>query len=156
VKSLASSAQKVAAPVLGRRGFAEAEIVLQWAAIVGEDLAALSQPVKLSFAKGAERTDGTLHLRVKPGAALEFQHWEPVLLERINGIFGYKAVGRLALRQGPLGHQPRRAPKPPQPLGPAAEKHLTSELSGIADPELRAALEALGRAVLGTKPPTGS
>jgi hypothetical protein len=156
VKSLAASAEKVAAPVLGKRGFAEAEIVLHWAAIVGEDLARISQPVKISFAKGSERSDGTLHLRVQPGAAIEIQHWEPVLLERINGVFGYRAIGRLALRQGPLQQARRLAPKPPLPLKPAEEERLVRDLSGITDPELREALERLGRAVIGTKPKPGS
>jgi hypothetical protein len=110
MKTLGSAVAKIAAPVLGRRGFGEAQIILEWPAVVGEDLARDSLPVKLSFSRG-DRLDGTLHLRVAAGAALEIQHREPVILERINGFFGYRAVGRLAIRQGPL---PQRRPKPPR------------------------------------------
>jgi hypothetical protein len=142
----------LAAPVLGKRGFTEAEMVLQWASVVGEELARLSAPVKLSFGTGVQesgpRVNGTLQLRVAPGTAVEFQHLEPVILERINTFFGYRAVARLALRQGPLP-QRRRAPPPPKPLAPAEARHLAEGLAGIADPELRAALERLGRAVIG-------
>lgn len=129
-------------------------MVLQWAAVVGEELARLSAPVKLSFgAQGTKdagaRVNGTLQLRVAPGAAIEFQHLEPVIVERINTFFGYRAVARLALRQGPL---PRRAmpPAPPRALSAAEDRNLSSRLDGITDPELREALERLGRAVIGS------
>lgn len=144
----------MAAPILGKRGFAEAEIVLQWATVVGEELARLSVPVKLSFglpggAEGPSRTNGTLQLRVAPGTAIEFQHLEPVIVERINTFFGYRAVARLALRQGPL---PNRRPPVPKRRSLSAEEAaaLAAQVAGIADPELRAALERLGEAVLGS------
>lgn len=129
-------------------------MVLQWAAVVGEELARLSAPVKLSFGvpgtkESGARVNGTLQLRVAPGAAIEFQHLEPVIVERINTFFGYRAVARLALRQGPL---PRRAlpPSPPRSLSPAESLSLANSLDGITDPDLRAALERLGRAVIGS------
>jgi hypothetical protein len=154
MKSLAGSVSRIAAPILGKRGFAEAEMVLQWAAVVGEELARLSAPVKLSFGTpgtkdASARVNGILHLRVAPGTAIEFQHLEPVIVERINTFFGYRAVARLALRQGPL---PRRAPPPSQPrtLSPTENHALQGSLDLIADPELRAALERLGRAVIGS------
>ncbi len=144
----------MAAPILGKRGFAEAEVILQWAAVVGEELARLSVPVKLSFGtpagkEGGGRVNGTLQLRVAPGAAIEFQHLEPVIVERINTFFGYRAVARLALRQGPL---PNRRPPIPRPraLSPDEAAALASRLAGIEDPALRAALERLGRAILGS------
>ena len=61
-----------------------------------------------------------------PASAPEIQHRAPQLLERINGFFGYGAVARLALVQGP----PLR---PPAPAGagrrgrspPASGRRLT-------------------------------
>ena len=151
MKSIASSVSKVAAPVLGRRGLAEAELMLGWAAVVGEDLARDTLPIKLSFGKG-ERVDGTLHLKVVSAAAPEVRHREPQIVERINGFFGYRAVAHLKLTQGPLPGAPIAAPKPPRPLGAAEAAALEHSLDGIADPELKAALERWGRAVLGDQP----
>lgn len=142
---------KLAAPVLGRRGFGEAQFILEWPAVVGQDLARDSLPVKLSFARG-DRTDGTLHLRVAPGAALEFQHLEPVIVERINSFFGYRAVARLALRQGPVARPGPARPPAPRALTTAENAALGRDLAGVKDPELRAALDGLGRAVLGSTP----
>jgi hypothetical protein len=150
MKSLGNTVSKVAAPILGRRGFGEAQVILEWPAVVGQDLARDTLPVKLSFGRG-ERVDGTLHLRVAAGAALAIQHLEPLIIERINTFFGYKAVGRLAIRQGPL---PRRnepkAPPPPRPLSEAESQALQGRLQTVNDPGLREALERLGRAVIGS------
>jgi len=151
MKSIALSVSKVAAPVLGRRGLAEAEMILGWAAVVGEDLARDTLPIKLAFGKG-ERTDGTLHLKVVSAAAPEVRHREPQIVERINGFFGYRAVARLKLTQGPLPNAPVPGPKPPRPLARAETNALARSLDGIVDPELKAALERWGQAVLGDQP----
>jgi len=148
MKSLGSAAAKVAGPVLGRRGFGEAQMILQWASVVGEGLASETQPVKLSFGRG-ERVDGTLHLRVTSGVAPTIRHLEPLMVERVNAYFGYRAVGRLALRQGPIDRPPERKPPPDLPLlSPEEADNLDQQLAGIAEPALRNALQRLGRRVL--------
>jgi len=155
MKSLAKSAAEVAAPILGRRSLAEAELMLHWTEIAGEGLAKICRPMKLSFPRGAEgqtRAEGTLNLRVLPAAAVELQHMEPMLIERINGFFGYRAVAKLALRQGSIPSLGGRRPPPPRPLGAAEEQRLQQNLVTIEDDELRHALERLGRAVLGSRP----
>ena len=151
MKSIALSVSKIAAPVLGRRGLAEAEMILGWAAVVGEDLARDTLPIKLAFGKG-DRIDGTLHLKVVSAAAPEVRHREPQIIERINGFFGYRAVAHLKLTQGPLPNAARPAPKPPRPLAAAETDALAHSLDGIVDPELKAALERWGQAVLGDQP----
>jgi len=131
-------------------------MILEWASIVGSGLALETLPVKLSFARG-ERADGTLHLRVASGAAPMVQHLEPMIVERINSFFGYRAVGRLAMRQGPLPPRDKRpAARPSRPLTAAETERLTAAAEAIADPELRAAIERLGRAVLGAAPAASS
>ena len=99
---------KVLDPASRRRGLAEVGVLTDWPSIVGADLAARCQPVKLT---GSGERGGTLHVHVAGAAALELQHSEPQLLERINGYFGYRAVARLRLIQAPLA-RPRRA-RPP-------------------------------------------
>ena len=149
MRALAAEVPKIAGAVLGKRGFAEAQLVAQWPAIIGEDLAKGVAPERLSFSRG-ERREGTLHLRVAPGLALELQHREPVLLERINAFFGYCAVARLALKQGPL---PESVPPPrrPRPLKAEQRQQLDGHLANVEDPALRAALARLGAAVLGSE-----
>jgi hypothetical protein len=75
------------------------------------------------------------------------QHLEPLVIERVNGYLGYRAVARLRLQQGPLGgHRPPARPEPP-PLTPADEARLREQTAAVEDEPLRGALEKLGRAV---------
>jgi len=149
LRAIGAEVARVAGPVLGKRGFGEAHLIAQWDSVMGEDLAAQISPDRLSFARG-ERREGTLHLRVAPGFALEAQHREPLLIERINAFFGYRAVARIRLIQGPPARP--AAPKPPKPraLVASEQQELDRKLADIEDPGLREALRALGAAVIGS------
>ena len=136
---------RVLDPAARRRGLAEARLPTEWPAIVGPELAARSQPVRLTRRQGLP--GGVLSLHVAGAAALELQHSEPQVLERINGYFGYPAVIRLHLIQAPP-QRPRRPPPPPSRDLTGAEEHaIAAAVEGIADPGLQAALAALGRSV---------
>ncbi|WP_254434946.1 DUF721 domain-containing protein [Magnetospirillum sp. UT-4] len=144
--SIAVPAERVTRPAFGRHGFAGAALVVDWPAIVGSAVAAHTLPLRIKFPP-KERTGGTLEVKVASSAfATELQHLEPLILERINGYFGWQAVARLKLRHGPL---PKRAAAaaPPPPDAEAAER-LAGTLARVDDPDLRAALERLGRHVL--------
>ena len=74
-----------------RRGFTVPALVTEWPAIVGPELARTTLPLKIVFPRGA-RTGGVLHIRVEGAFALELQHMEPLLIERLNGFYGYAAL----------------------------------------------------------------
>ncbi len=153
MRALAETIAKVTRPMFGRRGFAGGAIVAEWPAIVGESLANHSAPEKVSYPPGST-TEGTLRLRIaRGGLATELQHLEPVLIERINGYFGYRAVSRLQFVHGPLPE--RSSPKPPstRPLTPEEEQILADHLATIEDPKLRQVLEDLGRSIIGRTSP---
>lgn len=137
-------------PLFRRRGLADGALARDWPLIVGEMLAQSSWPERIAFPRG-QRTGGTLHLRLAHGSlALELQHLEPLVLERVNGYFGYAAVSRLKMVQGPLPDAappaPERYPELPE-LGSDDEATLRRRTDAVDDPELRQALERLGRAV---------
>jgi hypothetical protein len=132
---------KVLDPASRRRGLAEARVLTDWPSIVGEALAARCQPVKLT---GDSRHGGILHVHVAGSAALELQHSEPQLLERINGYFGYAAVARLRLIRAPLALPRRAEPAAAPPLEPAARAEIEAAVQPVADDALRAALSGLG------------
>ena len=130
---------------LGRRGFSEAALVAEWPAIVGPLKGNATLPLKISFPPG-ERTGGTLHVRVATGGlATELQHQEPLIVERINGYFGYGAVSRLKISQGHLPPRPLRRPPAEPPLDAAAEGRLQAALTVVEDAEIRTVLAGLGR-----------
>jgi hypothetical protein len=141
---------RVAGRILGKHGLGEAQLVAEWATVVGAELAATTLPVKLSFPAGGRRS-GTLKLRVTSTAALAVQHREPQILERINGFFGYGAVARLVLVQGPLPQQRVPASPAPRALTPAEAAGLAEQLEQVPDSALKSALERLGAAILGDR-----
>lgn len=144
-RAIAGQVERLTRPALAKRGLAGAAIVAEWPAIVGPALASQTCPLRIAWPRG-EAGEGTLHLRVASGAmAMQLQHLEPQVLDRINGFFGYRAVGRLAISQGPLPRQ-RSAPRPPPRQAPPEE--VERRLESVGDGELKAALAALGRWVL--------
>ena len=139
-----------------RRGLAQSALFQDWPAIVGDVLATQCYPQRL--VRGAAGAGGTLHLGVAGPLALELQHLAPQVIERINTYFGFAAVARLTLHQvAPLAPRQRDEPADTHPTpDPAAAQALDSRLRAVSDPELRAALDRLGRAVLAAPAPGGS
>jgi hypothetical protein len=131
-----------------RQGFASIELVTHWDDIVGPEIAAHCEPMKLQWSRAKDPDDAepaTLVLRVEGPASIEIQHLAGVLIERVNRFFGWQAVGRLAFRQAPLAR--RAQPKALPTIDSAAAARIADGLSGVEDPDLRAALGRLGAAI---------
>jgi hypothetical protein len=126
-------------PEAKRRGLAEAKLLTEWARIIGPEIASRCQPVSLS-------RNGLLHLDVSGSAALELQHNELQVVERINTFFGRPTVTRLRLRQAPLKRRAlaERAPSPPPALSAEEKEAIDKTVETVADADLREALKALG------------
>lgn len=143
--SIAVPAGQVTRPVFGKHGFAGGALVVDWPAIVGSAVASHTLPMRIRFPP-KERAEGTLIIKVDSGAfALEVQHLEPLILDRINGYFGWKAVARLKLMQGPLPDVRGKSRSKPPPDSPTLAPNLEASLAQVEDPELREVLARLGR-----------
>lgn len=149
--ALAATLSRITDAALRKRGFAQSAVITNWAEIVGAELADHTAPQRLAFPRSGRggRGGGTLHVRVAGALATELQHLEPLVLERINTYFGYQAVARLALEQGPLPPRRKGARRTPAPnLDAEEEGVIESAVSGVEDESLRRALAGLGRAVM--------
>lgn len=147
-RPLSAIAGATLSDALKAQGFASTEIVARWTDIVGAEIAAHSEPLKINWPRvDKEQTPepATLVLRVEGPAAIEIQHLSTVILERVNRFFGWRAIGRLALRQAPLKRRaPAAAPPPPDP---AVTARIAENLPQIEDEDLRQALARLGAAI---------
>lgn len=126
-----------------RFGFVQSSIVSRWKEIVGDRYAHVSAPESIRFPHG-KRADGVLTLTVAPAHAPMMQHVVPVIIERVNRFFGYLAVARVTIRQGDVARVAKAAPR--AELAPVPVE-LGDSLRTVADPELKAVLEALARGV---------
>lgn len=111
VQRLANLLPKEARRVFRQFGFAESAIITRWHEVVGSELSRHSMPLSLKFQRG-KRVGGTLLIRVDGPIATELQHLEPVLVEKINTFYGYGAVGKIAIEQGPISARATRARRP--------------------------------------------
>jgi len=133
---------------LKAQGFASTEIIARWADIVGTEIAAHSEPIKINWPRvaGNEPPEpATLVLRVEGPVAIEIQHLSAVILERVNRFFGWQAIGRIALRQAPLRR--KEPPKSPPAPDPETVAGIAEGMPEIHDENLRQALARLGAAI---------
>lgn len=135
------------------RGFAVSRLLTHWAEIVGEDMAKMALPVKVSYGQGGLGATLTV---LTTGAQAPFLQAElPKLQERVNVCYGYSAISRIHITQtAPVGFSEgkvefsgkKSAPtKAPDPEIEAEASRVTGE---VVNSELRRALEALGKNVL--------
>ena len=125
------------------QGISIARLRAEWTAIVGRDLARISQPDALLSSRG--RSGKILRLRVPGAAALEVQNMSGQVVERVNGFFGHKMIDDIRLVQGAL------SARPSPPVIPAPSKTQVAQAAGrvaaVQDPDLRAVLARLGARV---------
>ena len=148
VRALGEIGSKCVADVFTRQGFTSIELVTQWQDIVGSEIAAHTEPIKIQWPQHADPADsepGVLVVRAQGPIALEIQHLSNVILERVNSFLGWRAVGRLAIRQAPLSRTAKRA-RPPSPNAETVQR-VEATLANIADDGLRAALARLGATI---------
>lgn len=146
-------------PAAKKRGFASVDLFAYWPDIVGPAYAEFTQPERLSWPRRLE--DGgeagfepaLLIVRCEGPRAILLQHEEPTIIERINAIFGYRAVAKLRIVQKPLEHLARPVVRQVEALPPDEEARLAADVAGIEDEGLKQALIRLGRAIRGRKPP---
>jgi hypothetical protein len=146
-KQLRDVAGKIVGESFRRQGFASAELVTRWSEIAGTEVAALSEPLKIQWrrtADGEAPEPGTLILRVEGPAAIEIQHYANLICERVNQFLGWRAVGRLALRQAPLRRGTR---KKVRTVDPVATARIAERLTDIGDADLKNALARLGASI---------
>ncbi len=129
------------------RGFAVARLLTHWDEIVGPDIAAFARPVNVGYGRSF---GATLTLLTNGASAQLVQMQLPRIIERVNACYGYAAIAKIRVTQSsatgfdeaaPAGRRERTPP--PETVAKAAET-----AAGVADAELRAALQALGQNVL--------
>ena len=147
-KPLSQLVSKTIADILAKQGFAQTGLVTHWAELVGADIADHAEPMRMVWPRRVHEDDpdpATLVLRVEGPVALEIQHLSGVIIEKVNRFFGWRAVGRIQIRQAPLMRRTaktvRRGPDP------AVVARLAAGMSDVADDGLRDALARLGAAV---------
>lgn len=137
----------------GKKGFAEADVLLKWAEIVGEAHRSICHPQTVRFS-GNRSLGATLVVEATSARAAEVDHLSPVLLERINQFYGYRAISRIRVVQtGQPGFAEGQAsfdgPAPAERIiDPAVQSEVAEMTRDIQSEGLRKALTLMGANVL--------
>ena len=103
--SIAESLKTVNKKFLYKFGKLDYTIHAKWSDIVGNFFVNYSEPEKITSVANSTNDDGEmiydryLHVNVSPAAALEFQHFQDKIIEKINSYFGYKAIKGIKIHQ---------------------------------------------------------
>ena len=103
--SIAESLKTVNRKFLYKFGKLDYIIHAKWGDIVGSFFVNHSEPLKVSAILTSVDDDGSnvydryLHVNVSPAAAIEFQHFQDKIIEKINSYFGYKAIRGIKIHQ---------------------------------------------------------
>ena len=116
----------------------------RWREIAGEQLYKYCRPERLSGGKDGR----VLTLLVVPQAAPMVQHQSETLRQRVSVSAGGD-ITAIRIKQGALGAEPAKPMRrKARPLTPAERRELEASAASIADDKLRAAIVALGEAML--------
>ena len=141
------------------RGFAVSRLLTHWAEIAGDRIAAIAQPVKVSY--GHQQLGATLTVLTTGAQAPMLEMQKEPLRQKVNAAYGYNAISRIRITQTAAsgfaeaqaafgGPKPAPGPKPPDRATLAAAESLARP---VEDADLRQALERLGRNVLSRPKP---
>ncbi|MDF3048108.1 MAG: hypothetical protein K0R73_1226 [Candidatus Midichloriaceae bacterium] len=126
-----------------RYGFINVKILNQWNTIVGEALAKVCSPEKITFEPGQTRS-GVLHITVaNPAFSLEIQSYEGRIIERIATFFGYKAVSKIRISVKPKRISEMKPAQEVEKPRRVEVKELPAALQNVKDDELREVLASL-------------
>jgi hypothetical protein len=137
-------------PICQQNGFIQARILLEWEYIVTPQFAQFCTPLKVTF-PSKQRNNGRLLLRTTSSMATELSYLEPHILNRINQYFGYQAISKINLLQGPVTQNASSKKKVQKPLSDAVQSALNTQVQPIEDDRLRAALLSLGKGIAQVK-----
>ena len=103
--SIADSLKTINRKFLYKFGKLEFIIHTKWGDIVGEFFVNHSEPQKISSIASSTNEEGDtiydrfLHVNVSPAAAIEFQHFQDKIIEKINSYFGFQAIKGIKIHQ---------------------------------------------------------
>ena len=103
--SVADTLRAINKKFLYKYGKLDFTIHAKWGDIVGKFFVNHSEPQKITSVANSVNESGEtiydryLHVNVSPAAALEFQHFQDKIIEKINSYFGYKAIKGIKIYQ---------------------------------------------------------
>lgn len=133
-----------------KRGFVETRLLTHWAEFVGETIANVAQPVKVSY--GREGLGATLTILTTGANAPIVQMQLPTIKERVNACYGYSAISTIRITQtAPIGFgeelKPFEHTKQAKTLSHHEIADIDTTVENVSNQDLKNALARLGKSI---------
>lgn len=154
LKLLSETAAKITGKTFSRKYIALGRLFDQWEDIMGADMAARTQPLKLHYRKKKDqkaKPEATLEIAASSADAAVLIYRRDLILQRINNLFGDRWVTDIKyahIDPQTAGTIARRRKKP---LTEEDKGFLSKTLEQITDPALKERLQRFGEAYLKDK-----
>jgi hypothetical protein len=137
-----------------KRGFAQSRLLTQWVEVAGEQIAAISRPVEISYGRSGMGATLTVLTTGANAPMLEMQKEQ--LRARVNGIYGYNAIARVRITQtaatgfaeGQVDFRHGKTAPEAVPADPVLCQKAQAAVGPVSDAGLREALARLGTNIL--------
>jgi hypothetical protein len=154
LESLGSIFRPIIKDALSSDDLIEVDIMLNWVDIVGENISAYSRPLKAVYDNKINQRILNIDVPVG-GFALEIQHKEQYLLNKINSYFGYRAIHKIKVNQNinmkPALIKSISTNKKTRELNEDEKKYLEELTDGIEDEKIKEILIKIGKDVILSK-----
>lgn len=126
----------------------EVDIMLNWIDIIGDNISSYCRPLKAKF--NPKNNCRTVYVEVPAGGfALEIQHKEKYIIEKINSYFGYNAIHKLNISQNMNMQIKKNISKDEKvELNDDEKKYLLELTNDIKEDKLKEILTKLGESVI--------
>lgn len=148
LKLLSDAVPRVTDKTFKRKFMALGKLLERWEDIMGKQMAAQAQPLKIRYRKPKRKGDkpqATLDVAASSAHASLLTMQKGMLLEKINYIFGEALVTDIRFVHTPVTAKQKSA-KPAQDLSPDEKNALSDMLESIEDEDIRARLMDMGTA----------
>lgn len=154
LRLLSETAAKITGKTFSRKYIALGRLFDQWGDIIGADMAARTQPVKIHYKhkkNQREKPEGTLEVAASSADAAVLIYRRDLILERINRIFGDRWITDIKYIHIEPAMASSGIKRRKKPLDEAEKGFLAKTLEQISDPALKERLQCFGEAFLKDK-----
>lgn len=150
MRPIAEAAARISGKSFSRKYIALGRVVNHWSEIVGPDMAAKAQPLKIRYMKEkmAKTPSAALDIAVAGADATLLHYQKDLILERINRIFGEGWITGIRFVQAPVNSEGKRRSAPKKPLTEQEKTYLSGILENVGDNAIKAGLAGLGEALI--------
>ncbi len=152
-QKIGDAIKKISRNYSSKYGKIEFVIHSKWPNIAGSYFMKYSEPKNISKIVDYENKLGEviyknfLNVSVSPAAAVEFQHYKDVIIEKINSYFGYKAIVDLRIQQNYINNLNinQNLDMKNKNLSDNEKKYISNQVDEMENIDLKKSLLDLGK-----------